>query len=81
MNRRIVVYVSSLMFLFFAVPPTFAQSWAYTGRLNHDRTYHTETLLKNGRSSLQETSTMMATQWRAPNYIIQQPEPGLTPEI
>lgn len=50
MTRQSVVTGSCLLiFVLLSVPSTFAQSWAFTGRLQHDRVYHTETLLQNGQ--------------------------------
>ena len=49
MNRRIVAYVALPILLLFAEPSSFAQSWAYTGTLNHDRQFHTAILLQNGK--------------------------------
>src|SRR5437867_4595795 len=48
-NRRIVAYVALPILLLFAEPSSFAQSWAYTGTLNHDRQFHTAILLQNGK--------------------------------
>src|SRR5438876_1313735 len=43
------ILLTLFLFLFLGVPTTFAQSWAYTGRLQHDRQFHTATLLQNGK--------------------------------
>src|SRR5206468_4074833 len=74
MNRRIVAYVALPILLLFAEPSSFAQSWACTGTLNHDRQFHTATLLQNGKASSREALTTMAKQWLWPNYMIPAPE-------
>lgn len=48
-RRRVLAYGSLLtLFFFLAVPSSYPQSWALTGSLQHDRQYHTATLLQNG---------------------------------